>query len=299
MAEAVGAGAAASARAQGILVTCLGTVFLTGQDAITKLLTAEFSPPEILFFRGLAALLPLTALIWVMGGRARLRSVRPWVNLTRACLALGSSLCVVWSFALMPLADALAIVFTNPLIMTAMSGPCLGERVNGRQWAAVGAGFLGALLIIKPAAGLDLTWHVLVPLGAALTGATRDIITRRLGATEHPETVLVYTMAVMLIGSAVVAGIHGAHWPSGAAWAMFVAAAVLVTAAYYLAIVGLKLAAAAVVAPYRYLSLVWASALGWSIWGDLMEPMKLAGCLLVVGSGIYLLHAETAARGRL
>ena len=298
MAQAVGAGASASARTQGILATCLGTVFLTGQDAITKLLTAEFSPPEILFFRGLAAILPLGLLIWVMGGRARLRSVRPWVNLARAGLALCSSLCVVWSFSLMPLADALAIVFTNPLIMTALSGPCLGERVSGRQWAAVGVGFLGALLIIRPAGDVALGWAVLVPLGAAATGASRDLITRRLGQSEHPETVLLYTMAVMLAGSAIVAQVEGVHWPAARSWALFAGAAVLVTAAYYLAIVGLKLAAAAVVAPYRYLSLVWATALGWVIWGDLMHPVKLAGCLLVVGSGLYLLQVETAARRR-
>jgi len=289
---ALRAGVAPAAQIRGILVSVLAGVFLTAQDAITKLLTGEFSPGEVLFYRGLAAVLPVGVAIWATGGRVTLRTSHLRVNLLRGVLAFASALCVIWSFAYMPLAEALAVVYVNPLVMTALAMPMLGERVTARQWTVVAIGFMGALLIIQPGAGANFDWHVLMPLGAALCGSIRDLLTRRLGATEQPATVLIYTMIAMFIGGVGWVSWTGTHIPGWSSGGLILLAAVLVTAAYYLAITGLKLAAAATVAPYRYLSLVWASLLGWLVWGHVMAPVKLMGCALVVGSGIYLLQAE-------
>ena len=292
-ATSVGAGRIGG-QAQGILVFCASTVLLTIQDAITKLLTDTFNPVEVLFYRGGAALIPVAFIVGFSGGWRRLRTGRPLTNLSRGVISLVTSILVVWSFKLLPLAEALAIIFINPLIVTALSGPTLGERVNWRQWGAVAVGFVGALLIIRPSGGAPLDWSVLVPIGAAVLGATRDLMTRHLGASEHPSTVLFYTMVIMFLGSAVLVGWSGRHAPSSAEWWLILGASVLVTGAYWTQIIGFKLAAAAVIAPYKYLSLVWAGLLGWTIWGDVMEPVKAAGCLLVVASGIYLLRAETS-----
>lgn len=292
-ATGVGAGRI-GVRAQGILVFCLSTVLLTVQDALTKLLTDTYSPVEALFYRGGAALIPVAVIVAFSGGWRRLRSARPMTNLARGIISLATSILVVWSIKLLPLAEALAIIFINPLIVAALSGPVLGERVSLRQWGAVAVGFTGALLIIRPSGGAPLDWSVLVPIGAAFLGAARDLLTRYLGASDHPSTVLFYTMVVMFLGSAVPVGWSGTHAPSIGEWWLILAAAVLVTGAYWCQIIGFKLAAAAVIAPYKYLSLVWAGLLGWAIWGDVMEPVKAAGCLLVVASGLYLLRAETA-----
>lgn len=292
-ATSVGAGRIGM-RAQGILVFCLSTVLLTVQDALTKLLTDTYSPVEVLFYRGGAALIPVAMIVGFSGGWRRLRTTRLKTNLTRGLLSLATSILVVWAIKLLPLAEALAIIFINPLIVTALSGPTLGERVTWRQWCAVAAGFAGALLIIRPSGGAPLDWSVLVPIAAAFLGAGRDLMTRHLGASEHPSTVLFYTMVVMFLGSAMLVGWSGTHAPSSTEWWLILAAAVLVTGAYWTQIIGFKLAAAAVIAPYKYLSLVWAGLLGWAIWGDVMEPVKAAGCLMVVGAGIYLLRAETS-----
>ena len=289
----VGAGRI-GARAQGILVFCMSTVLLTVQDALTKLLTDTYTPIEVLFYRGAAALIPVAMIVGLSGGWRRLRTTRPMTNLARGVISLVTSILVVWSFKLLPLAEALAIIFINPLIVTALSAPTLGERVTWRQWGAVAVGFVGALLIIRPSGGAPLDWSVLVPIGAAVLGAARDLMTRHLGASDHPSTVLFYTMVVMFLGSAVLVGWSGTHAPSSAEWWLILAAAVLVTGAYWTQIIGFKLAAVAVIAPYKYLSLVWAGLLGWAIWGDVMEPVKAAGCLLVVAGGIYLLRAEAS-----
>jgi drug/metabolite transporter (DMT)-like permease len=284
----------ASAHTRGILVFVLSTVLLTVQDAITKLLTDGFTPIEVLFYRGFAALLPVGVIVWVSGGRTRLRTSRPWVNLIRGVISLGTSVLVIWSFVFLPLAEALAIIFISPLIVTALSGPTLGERVGWRQWSAVAVGFLGALLIVRPSGGAMLNWTVLVPIAAACGSATRDLITRRLGASDHPSTVLLWSMVVMAIGSAAIVLPAGTHLPNRLEWAMIAASAVLVTGAYLCQIIGLKLAAASTIAPWRYVSLVWGGLLGWAIWGDVMPLTKVVGCLLVVASGLYVLRAETA-----
>lgn len=284
---------AATARGRGILVFSLSTVLLTVQDAITKLLTTGFTPIDVLFFRGLAAMAPVAVIVWMSGGWVRLRTPRPWVNLLRGLVSLATSILVVASFQAMPLAEALAIIFLNPLILTAASGPLLGERVSARQWGAVAVGLVGAILLIQPSGGATSTWAILVPLGAAVLSAGRDLMTRRLGASDHPATVLLYSMTTMLLGSAVLVGWQGTRMPVSSEWLLILGAAVLVTGAYLCQIVGLKLAAAAVIAPFKYLSLVWAALLGWAIWGDVMAPLKLAGCALVVGSGLYLMRSET------
>jgi drug/metabolite transporter (DMT)-like permease len=283
---------ALSATTRGILVFILSTVLLTVQDALTKLLTDGFAPIEVLFYRGFAALLPVGVIVWVSGGRARLRTARPWVNLIRGVISLCTSVLVIWSFVYLPLAEALAIIFISPLIVTALSGPTLGEHVRWQQWVAVGLGFVGAMLIVRPSGGAMLEWTVLIPIGAAVGGATRDLITRRLGASDHPSTVLLYSMVVMAVGSAAIVLPMGTRAPSGFEWAMIAACAVLVTGAYFCQIIGLKLAAVAVIAPWRYVSLVWGGMLGWGIWGDVMPLMKVIGCVLVVASGLYVLRSE-------
>lgn len=291
----IGAGSRlGSARTQGILVFVLATVLLTVQDALTKLLTAGFTPIEVLFYRGWVALVPVGIIVAMSGGRARLRTQRPWVNIARGLISLVTSVLVVGSFVVLPLAEALAIIFVSPLILTVLSGPALGERATPRQWGAVAIGFVGAVLIIRPSGDAVLAWSTLIPLAAAVCSATRDLVTRRLGATDHPSTVLLYSMVTMALGSAVITGWHGTHLPSATEWSLILGAAVLVTGAYFCQIIGLKLAAAAVIAPYRYVSLVWGGLLGWGIWDDVMPPVKLLGCGLVVASGLHLLREKPA-----
>src|SRR3546814_5075123 len=111
---------------------------------------------------------------------------------------------------MLPLAEALAIVFASPLILAALSGPLLGETVGRHRWACVAVGFLGVLLLTRPtASGIELV--VLIPLGAALFSALRDIVTRRLGAHDSSTTILFYTQLVATVGAAQTLQIGRAH----------------------------------------------------------------------------------------
>lgn len=286
---------AAPVETAGILCAVAATAVLTTHDAITKWLGEHFSVGDILLYRGLITL-PLCAMILLQAGGLHLvRPRRPVLNLTRAVLATFSSVLVVWSFTFMPLAEALGVIFVAPVLTVIFAIPLLGERVAPTIWIAVALGLAGALIIINPgSAALD--WRIAIPLGAAISSALRDIVTRRLGSTEHPATVLAWTMLALVVAGFVWAAVAGSRFPNATEWAVLAGTAVLHTIAYYLAIQSLRLARASTVAPYRYFSLVWAGLLGWIWWGDVPSTTKLLGGLLVVGAGLYVVRREMKGR---
>ncbi len=283
--------------AAGIFYAIAAGLTLTTQDGFTKWMGERFSVGEILFYRGMLTLPLCLAILQWSGGLHLLRPRKPLLNLTRAGFGLFSSIMVVASFGFMPLADALGVIFVSPLLTLAFAIPLLGERVSPRIWLAVAAGLAGALMIVQPG-GEGLDWRVVIPLAAAVGAALRDIITRALGGAEHPATTLVWTMIVMTLGGLCWTLLDGLHWPTPFEWGVFVVCAFLQTAAYYFAIQSLRLARASTVAPYKYLSLVWAAAIGFVVWGDFPDGLTLAGVLLVVASGLFVLREEIRGRTR-
>ncbi|WP_119421517.1 DMT family transporter [Desertibaculum subflavum] len=286
---------AAPVETAGIICAIAATAVLTTHDAVSKWLTERFSIGDILLYRGLLTLPLCLAILMQAGGLHLIRSRKPVLNLTRAGLGVLSSVLVVASFTFMPLAEALGVIFVSPLLTVAFAIPLLGERVAPTIWFAVAAGLAGALVIIDPG-GAALDWRIAIPLCAAVSSALRDIVTRRLGGAEHPATVLFWTMLALVVTGAVWAALAGTRFPDAMEWSVLAGTAVLHTAAYYLAIQSLRLARASTVAPYKYLSLVWAALLGWAWWGDFPGPAKLIGGLLVVGAGLYVLRQEMRSR---
>ena len=272
-----------------------GVFVLTTQDAITKWLTAGYHAGEIMFYRGAFSFMPLALFLWRAGGLTALRSRRPGLNFLRAVLALCTSVLIVKSFAALPLADALSIVFASPIILTALSVPLLGEKVGWRRWSAVAVGFVGVLLLTRPGPG-GIALVALLPLSAATFSALRDIVTRRLGAFDSSTTILVYTQLVATLAAApTLVDNHG--WPPLHDWVLFAAAGTLVGVAHFLLIQALVFAPAAVVAPFRYLALVWAVLAGFLVWGDVPDRWAIAGSTLIVGAGLFMLRRETRRTG--
>jgi drug/metabolite transporter (DMT)-like permease len=192
----------------------------------------------------------------------------------------------------LPLADALAVIFLSPVILTALSPVMLGESVGWRRWIAVVAGFFGVLLITEPGQA-PLSWNILIPLMAAFTAALRDITTRKLGGFDPPTTTLFWSMAAAMAAGLVAVPWLGLSWPAPGTWFLFLAASLLVVAAMWLIILAFQLASGSTIAPFRYLSLVWAGMIGYSVWGDVPSLMKVLGAAIVCGSGIYIWWRET------
>jgi len=268
-----------------------GTLLLTVQDAVSKGLIRDFHAGEILFFRGLWAYLPIAWFAWRSGGWRALSSRRPGVNAVRALLNSAAGFAVISAYAFMPLADAMAIVFASPILVAALAGPVLGERVTGQRWTTIGAGFLGVLVILQPGTGA-FRWAMVLPLAGAVFIAVRDLLTARLGAFDGTTVILFYTVSASVLAGAASMAAFGGHWPNGWQWGLFAGMGLVNGVAHFMAIRAFALAAAALLAPLRYLALVWAGVIGFAVWGDVPSGAPIAGAALVVASGLYIVFAE-------
>jgi drug/metabolite transporter (DMT)-like permease len=190
----------------------------------------------------------------------------------------------------LPLADNIAVTLAGPLFLTALAPSLLGERVGWRRWLAVGVGFAGIVLMFRPT-GEVMRWAALLPVGAALTGAFRDIVTRRISVTESSISMLFYsTVFISLAGLATLP--FGWRPLAAADVGLMALSGLLLGAAQYLMIEAFRHAEAAVVAPFRYSQMVWAVLLGFVVFGDLPDRWLIAGAALVISSGLYILHRE-------
>ncbi len=279
-----------SASQKGLAFMVLSGLLLTSQDAVVKWLTADYATGEIMFWRGLLCLLPMSVLIWRSGGVSTLRSARPGALASRSVLAAMTSLMIVVSFRYLPLADALAIVFFSPILLTALAVPMLGERVGARRWSAVGVGFIGMLLIVRPT-GAGIGIAMLAPLAAACSSAFRDIVTRRLGATDPAVSILFYS-TVLSTSIGLFDMPRGFAPPALADLALFLVIGVMWASAHLFSIMALACAEASAISPFKYLSLVWGAILGFLVFADVPDPWVVSGATLVVASGLYILRRE-------
>ncbi len=276
---------------KGIACMISGGLLLTINDAIQKWMTADFPVGQLLAMRAVFMLLPIAFLIWRAGGRPALKVTNQRGQALRAVLVCLSSFLFVGALSVMPLADAIAITFAGPLFVTALAPIFLREQVGWRRWGAVLTGFAGVLVMVRPSGDTALQWVALLPLGVALCGAIRDITTRHMHGTETTAGIMFYsTAAVIVVGFATA---PFAWEPiSAIQYVMFAINGFVLGGAYFFLVEALRHAEASVVTPYKYATLIWAILIGMVVWRDSPDLQMLAGAILVVASGLYILHRE-------
>ena len=288
--------AAAHPSLRGIALMVVGSLMISVNDAIIKWLSASYPTGELMFLRGGFMFLPILLLLWREGGLRAARVGRWPGQMARAAAVVGSTVFFIAGLRHLPLADTTAIAFAGPLFVTALAPLMLAERVGWRRWSAVLFGFAGVLVMLRPTGG-GLNWAAMLPLGAALCGAFRDLLTRRLSATESSLSILVVTTATVALAGLLTAP-FGWRMPTAGDLALMALSGIVLGAAHYLIIEAFRLAEAALVAPFKYSSLLWAVALGAMVWGHLPDGTMLIGAVIVVLSGLYILHREMRHRGR-
>ena len=177
-----------------VLMLSAALCFMATNGA-TKYLSAGTSAQQILWIRDGVVLVILIPLVWRAGGRRRLRTRRPFLHVFRGLLLLGAGLLFVSALGKLPLELCIALTYVSPLFVTALSIPVLGERVGVRRWAAVGVGFLGVLVILRPV-GAGFLWVMLLPVLSALCWSMVLVVTRLMRLSERPLTVLLYSSVV-------------------------------------------------------------------------------------------------------
>ena len=281
--------------AKGAYCMIVGSLLLTSQDAITKWMTSSYHAGEILFYRGIFTFIPIIFLVLWAGDIKLLRTRSFNSTFLRAVLGSATSVFVVLSFTYLPLATALAIIFLSPIMLTALSVPILGEKVGWRRWCAVFVGFCGVLLIIQPGQG-GIWFYFLIPLFTALLATMRDIVTRQMKGGDTSLSILFYSMIVAVLTGGISFPVFGFSLPNWNDIILFAASGIMVSVSHLLIIQALLLAPGATVAPFKYLSLVYAAVIGYMVWGDVPNIGKIMGAALVVSAGLFILHREMNAK---
>ncbi|PWC33882.1 DMT family transporter [Azospirillum sp. TSO35-2] len=275
----------------GILSMLVAMVLMTVMNALAKALAERYPLIEVTFFRNLFALLPAVAMVALAGGRQCLHTEHRMGHLWRAIVGLVSMMLLFWSYHLMPLANAVSISYSAPLFMTALSVPLLGERVGPYRWGAVAVGFVGVLTMVQP--GRDMIDRgSLVALTAAVCYALAMIAMRQLGRTEKPVTTVFY-FTVISTGLSALALPFGWTTPDAPALGLMLLMGLAGGGAQYFSTRAYALAPAVVVGPFSYASLIWATLLGWLVWGDIPTAHVLLGAGIVIASGLLILFRET------
>jgi drug/metabolite transporter (DMT)-like permease len=280
--------------AAGIGYMVAGSALITLNDAIAKWLAASYPVGQILCIRGAFFFIPILYFVWRAGGVRMLRVYSISGQLIRAALFIVASVFFVSSVGLMPLPTVIALTFTAPLFVTALAPTLLGEQVGWRRWMAVIVGFAGVLIIVRPFGG-SWGWVALLPIIGALCGALRDMLTRQITAKETSVSILFYgALAVVIVGLMTMP--FGWRWVSGPDLLLFAVQGLVMGIAHYLMIESFRLSEAALVVPFKYTGFIWAVIYGILIWGDYPDVWTVLGALVILASGLYILHRELLRR---
>lgn len=212
--------------------------------------------------------------------------------LLRGCALLGATCFMAWALARLPLATATTLMFVGPFIVTAMSALVLKEQVGWRRWSAIAVGFLGMLIVVRPGAdSASVGWAALLVVGSTFCWSMGVIVTRRIAGRTDAMTMLVWQTLVGLVGAAPFA--WGA-WvtPDARAVLLLLANGGLNLAGQWLTIRALHFAPVATLAPLTYTLIVWATLLGWTVFGTLPDGWTLAGAVVIIASGLYVWWRE-------
>lgn len=281
------------------IILTLITISVFGiQDAISKILVQTYSPFQITMMRYWGfALFSLVLVARQAPLRSALRSRVPLLQVLRGVLLMGD----IWLFGLalrsVPLGELQAITLVYPLLVTLFAIPILGEKVGIFRFAAVGVGFAGALVIIRPG-GLPLDWGVLFGISSATLYAIYIVITRKVSQFDSAATSMTYAGVVGLVLSAAV----GVFFWQPMGWADFALVVVIMVTTclgHGLMVYALSMAPASVVQPFNYFSLPWAIVLSALFFAHLIDPISLAGAAVIVGAGLVVMARERKKSVRL
>lgn len=277
---------------RGIAFILVSGIFLSANDAVLKSLVAHYPPGQVLFITGATVALATWLILTLRPGPGVVINSRG-AHIARGLLFVVASFAFVISLKYLPLAEVVCISFAGPLFMTLMAKSFLNEQVGLHRIAAVLIGFLGVVIIIQPG-GADFRWILLLPLVVAIGDAGRDVLTRKMAPTESSLCIVFTTSAVLALVS-ILTWFWGWQPLQYAHIGRFAFSMGLTIASYYCMVEAYRHAPAAVIAPFRYIQIIWGILAGLLIWGEVPRSSIYIGLVFTVGSGIYIAFREAMA----
>ena len=281
---------------RGMTLLLTAVALFAFMDAISKYLTRFYPVMMIVWMRYVFHTLLIIVALVPRRRRGFFKTRRAGLQLLRGFLLVGASLFFVASLAHMPLAEASAISFLAPILVTILGVVVLGEKVEFARWLAVVGGFVGVLVVVRPGSGV-FSWGGLLPLGTAGCFASYQVLTRHLAGVDSPYTSLFYSG---LVGTLVLSSSLLFSWvapQSAFHLVLFVLIGALGGTSHLILTKAYDQAPASKLAPFSYTQLVWASLAGYLFFGDFPDRWSLAGIVILVGSGVYIArHQHLNAR---
>ena len=298
----------------GILFALGGAVILSMNDLAIKALSDTYALHQVILIRAFIGLaLVLIVMKISSGGMRQILTSRPGAHLLRVSIVMVSNITYFVGLSLMPLADAVAVAFVSPLLVTLMSAVILGEKVGPRRWAAVAVGLLGVVVMTRPGGGVIQPAAILV-LISAFCYASSHMMTRRMRDTESAMTLNFYTQVGFTIvsltfgliaGDGHLAQAPGSTWeflfrpwilPPTTDWWAFVATGLAVGVGGLMMSQAYRLSEAALIAPFEYIGMPMAIFWGVVAFGTWPDATAWAGIALICGAGLYTIWRETVRK---
>lgn len=271
----------------------LGMFLFSAVDTMAKFLSESLHPFQIVWTRQLGLLVVAVFLVATRGA-GLLKTGHPRLQLLRGGVAACSAALFIFGVSYVPLADAVAISFVAPFMVTVMGAFLLREPVGLRRWLAVALGFAGALIVIRPGLGVVHPAAGLIVL-AAFFFAIRQIVSRVLSDSDRTATTIVYTALVSVLVLTVPV-LFVWQTPTAEQVPLLFMLALLAAAAEICVIKALELAMAVVVAPVQYSLILWGTFYGFVVFGQLPDAWTWAGTALIVATGLYTFRREAKAK---
>jgi drug/metabolite transporter (DMT)-like permease len=278
-------------RLTGIALMCGAVVLFACNDAAAKYLNTHMHTVQVVWARYMAAFALAIVLLNPTGNPQVMRTRRPWLQLGRSALLLGSTVLNFFALRYLQLDEAVSIIFCTPFIVAALGGPMLGEWIGWRRWTAIVVGFAGILLVTRPGSG-GIHPAALLVVVAAICYALYSILTRVLTRSDSDATTNFYSN---LVGAAAITVAVPFYWSAQSdplVIALMCSMGLFSGLGHFLLIRAHRLAPAGVLAPFIYTEIVWMIALGFLVFGDVPNRWTLAGAAVVIVSGLYLLYRE-------
>lgn len=280
---------------RGILLMTATAAFFGGLDTTAKYLGQYMPAIEVAWLRFVTHTFFVVILLRLWSRPFHMKTRRPLLQLLRGAFMFGTTSLNFVALTYLDLTEAVSIMFATPLLVTALAGPFLGEKVGVRRWTAVSIGFLGVVVITRPGFG-TFNVGVLFSLGAMLTNAFYILLTRKIGTTESSEGMIFYSGAVGSVGLAPVA------LPTAVMPELWLVPLIFLTGAlggfgHYLLIRAHRIAPASTLAPFIYTQILWMTLTGYLIFDEVPGLWTVAGASIIVGSGLYILHREHLRKG--
>jgi drug/metabolite transporter (DMT)-like permease len=276
---------------RGIVAICLTASLFSVGDVMAKYVTQDYPVLLAVWARYCVQMVVMSVLFLPRRPLDLVKSRRPFLQIARSGSNVVSTCLFIYAIGFLPIAEATAIGFVSPLMVVALSVPLLGEVVGIRRWTAVGVGFFGALVMIRP--GFEgFNWAALLIVFTAFVYALFQIATRILSAYDKPNVTLFYTSAVGVVMMSCTVPFVWTDVPLWA-WLLMGGQGVLGGFAHYFLIKAYTLAPVAVVAPFNYTQIVTSAALGFFVFGAFPDALTWLGAAIVIGSGLYVIYRET------